>query len=168
MPPFVDLTGQRFGKLVVINRAGTRNREALWRCRCDCGNETLSRGGGLRGGKVRSCGCTRIEKVRKNPPRKTHGGRKDRLYKVWRGIHDRCTYPSHNRYKDYGGRGITMCDEWKEYENFRTWAVENGYDPEAPRGVCTIDRIDVDGNYCPENCRWVSMEVQAQNKRRNE
>lgn len=168
MPAFVDLTGQRFGKLVAINRIGTKNRQALWHCQCDCGNVTSSVSGSLRNGKALSCGCTRIKKLRLNPPKKTHGGRNERLYKVWRGIHDRCTYPTHNRYNDYGGRGIAICDEWKNYENFRTWAMANGYDPTAPRGACTIDRIDVDGNYCPENCRWVSMAVQNRNKRRNE
>ena len=168
MGNFIDLAGQRFGNLTVIERSGSRNREALWHCKCDCGKETLSRSASLRGGTSKSCGCSRLVHLVEQPPRKTHGGsRKERLYYVWHGMIDRCNYPSHNRYHVYGGRGIQVCDEWKnDYSAFRNWALANGYDPDAKRGECTIDRIDVNGNYEPSNCRWVDMKTQIQNKQK--
>lgn len=167
MGAFIDLTGQRFGRLTVIERAGTRNRMALWRCKCDCGEETLSISGSLRSGASKSCGCSRRSHLVESPPRRTHGGsRRDRLYRVWRGMIDRCYYPSHNRYTEYGGRGIFICEEWRhDYGTFREWALASGYDADAARGECTIDRIDVDGPYAPWNCRWVDSSTQARNKR---
>src|SRR5690606_13021682 len=99
--------------------------------------------------------------------KRTHGGSDDRLYRVWIGMRQRCLLPSHNRYPIYGGRGIKVCREWEEsYEAFRTWALANGYDPNAPRGQCTLDRIDPNGPYAPWNCRWVDMKVQASNTRK--
>lgn len=94
-----------------------------------------------------------------------HGGAATRLYSVWRGMHSRCYQKSHNCYKYYGARGITICDEWlHDFGAFREWAMANGYDENAPRGQCTIDRIDNDKGYSPDNCRWVDMKVQAKNK----
>ena len=96
----------------------------------------------------------------------THNGSKERLYGVWIDIKKRCYNPKYKQYKDYGGRGIQMCDEWRNsYSAFRNFALNNGYDPNAKFGQCTIDRIDVNGDYCPENCRFVDMKVQRHNRR---
>jgi len=169
MGNFIDLTGRRFGRLKVIERNGTRNRQSLWRCICDCGRETLSLSNSLRDGKSTSCGCKRLVHLVDAPPRKTHGGSQghDRLYYVWCGMRQRCSYPKNNKYSNYGGRGITVCDEWKSnYASFRDWAMAAGYNSNAARGKCTIDQIDVNGSYSPDNCRWVDMATQATNKRK--
>lgn len=165
----VNLCGQRFGKVVAIEPTEKRksNGGIIWKCRCDCGKIFFTGSGTLRYGTTKSCGCTRIEKVKSNPPKRTHGESRGRLYRIWQGMKERCYYPSHNRYKNYGGRGIQVCSEWQnDYATFREWALNNGYDENAERGQCTIDRIDVDGNYSPDNCRFVSMDIQAKNKKK--
>lgn len=164
----IDMTGKTFGRLKVIKRAPkTKRKEASWVCRCECGNIAIVLGSNLRNGHTRSCGClmkeTRVENGKK---RATHGMFGTRLYEVWHGMKARCYRPSHHHYKSYGGRGITVCDEWnKSFESFAEWANANGYDENAKHGECTIDRIDVDGNYEPSNCRFVDMKTQARNKR---
>ena len=162
-----DLTGLRFGRLTVIERGeNSLDNKPRWKCRCDCGNECLIYGSSLTSANTKSCGCLRREiGYEKNY---THGESKSRLYSVWNMMKQRCNDPNHKHYKNYGGRGISVCQEWEEsYEKFRDWAIENGYDPKANRGETTIDRMDNNGNYCPENCRIADWKTQTRNTRRN-
>lgn len=172
MGRLVDLTGQKFGRLTVIERAGTSpHGKATWTCECDCGSMVVVIGNSLLTGNTRSCGCVHNEASAENGRNsrdavRTHGGHKDRLYHVWSDMKRRCENPRFKQFKDYGGRGISVCPEWRNnYEAFREWALLNGYDKTAPVGKCTLDRINVNGNYEPANCRWVDMKAQAQNRR---
>lgn len=164
---YIDILGQRFGKLIAIRIDHLQGNRAIWMCKCDCGKETLASVSNLRNGHTRSCGCLVREEASKAHFVHGHKGKTDvdRLYPVWRNMKQRCFLQSHKYYSHYGGRGITVCEDWLKYEKFMKWAYDNGYDPNAPRGKCTIDRINVNGNYEPSNCRWVGMDVQARNKR---
>lgn len=163
----IDMTGQRFGRLIVMAAAGvSHDGRTLWRCKCDCGNEIVTRGKDLRQGKVNSCGCARREHCseRMKKINTKHGLRKSRLYCVWRDMKVRVMNPNHKSYGRYGGRGITICEEWLDYKRFYDWAMSSGYNPDAAFGECTLDRINNDGNYEPGNCRWVDLKVQANNR----
>lgn len=154
-----DLTGQRFGRLVVLKRDFSRKKAAFWICQCDCGKETTVQSCHLRSGATQSCGCLHMENGYKTTWKK-HGDYKTRLYHIWITMKSRCF---NKKDKRYGGRGITVCSEWSEsFEAFRDWALANGY-----RDDLTIDRIDVDGNYEPSNCRWATKLEQQSNKRTN-
>ena len=160
-----DLTGSRFGWLQVIERAGFQvypngDRKVLWKCICDCGNATVSRADYLKSGRKLSCGC-----MNDGDGLQYHRSL-DRLYGVWSSMKGRCNCVTNHEYNYYGGRGIRVCDEWNDsYQSFKEWAMTHGYNPDANKGDCTIDRINVDGDYEPSNCRWVSMKVQSNNKR---
>lgn len=162
-----DIGNTRFGRLLVIRRYGSNKYgNATWLCACDCGASCITTASSLLSGDTRSCGCLNRELIRaRNQNRITHGDSKKRLYRVWQEMIQRCYNPNATAFREYGGRGISVCDEWRNYESFRDWAIGAGYDENAPHGVCTLDRIRVNGRYEPENCRWVSMGEQSLNKR---
>lgn len=158
-----DLTGRRFGRLIVVKRVNQKGERPKWLCKCDCGQEKIISSCSLLRGSSNSCGCLAKEK---NVSRSTtHSGSNSRLYHVWIDIVRRCENPGRGAYKNYGGRGISICAEWKDFSVFREWAMSTGYDENAEHGICTIDRIDVNGDYAPDNCRWVTMKIQCRNKR---
>lgn len=154
-----NLNGLKFGKLTVLEFSHTSNHGAMWKCKCDCGNEIITRASNLKSGKSKSCGCKRAngEGYKWHT---THGMSGTKLYGVYLSMKNRCCRPATERYKSYGARGIRICDEWMQDAGaFIKWAMENGY-----REGLQIDRIDVNGNYAPENCRFITPIENAQNK----
>lgn len=157
----IDMTGQRFGRLVVVEMVPERRgNKLLWRCRCDCGGEKVTAGILLRRGETTSCGCGSVERAR--AMKLTHGKCSTSAYKCWLSMIQRCENPNHPGFADYGGRGITVCERWRE--SFESFSADMGARPSAAH---EIDRINNDGNYELGNCRWVTRDRQSRNKRNN-
>ena len=156
MGTLIDLTGQKFGRLIAIEKTDRRSGKGsiVWKCKCDCGKETFVSSSSLRSGNTQSCGCLNKELVT------THGMKNTSEYRSWQSMKDRCYNPNYNQFKDYGGRGIIVCDRWKDsFENFFS---DMG---PKPSNKHSIDRIDNDGNYELGNCKWSTAREQVRNRR---
>ena len=158
-----DLTGQKFGKLTVLSYSHSdKNHFAYYLCKCECGNTKIVRASNLISGDTKTCGCYN-KTTKENGGRLVHGLSDTRLYKIWSHLISRCYNPKDRAYKNYGGRGISVCPEWKnDISNFYNWVLENGY-----KDNLTIDRINNNGNYEPSNCRFVDDKIQSNNRRNN-
>jgi hypothetical protein len=148
--------GKKFNMLTVVG-AVHNGRRWLWECECDCGGHSIAYPNQVMRGKTKTCGCGRSVTFREMHYK--HGESSTRLYGIWKGMINRCN-PNNTHSHHYGERGITVCDEWREYVNFRDWARDNGYDENL-----TIERIDVNSNYCPQNCKWIPFSEQPRNTR---
>ena len=172
MPKFIDISGQKYGRLTALYRLHNYHKNGTyWLCVCDCGNLSEVNIKDLRKGNTKSCGCLRgnhcskIHLSRGKPSKHGYKHKNDnpRIYRIYRNMLSRCYYHKCDRYKNYGGRGIKMCDEWyNDFQNFNIWAMNNGYND-----TLTIDRIDVNKNYSPDNCRWVTLKQQCRNTTKN-
>ena len=156
----IDLTGQKFGRLTVIRFDHSQNGKKYYLCQCDCGNLKTVSSHSLKSGNTKSCGCLHKEILtQRNKENRIHHPTSERLLRIWRAMLHRCYKETDEHYDYYGGRGIKVCDDWRDFENFQNWALANGYTDDL-----TIDRVDGDKDYCPENCSWTTMTVQNNHK----
>lgn len=161
----IDMTGQHYGRYTVLEYIGqNKDHKAVWKCRCECGTIKNVSGKDLRSGNTKSCGCYNRDKAMQNPAlwKPKHGLSKHPLHQVWSDIKTRCYNKKDRSYKWYGARGIKLCDVWMDFKAFYEWSIKNGYE----NGL-TLDRINPNGNYSPDNCRWVGMKIQQNNRRNN-
>lgn len=163
------IIGDKFARLTILSfEDRNRQYDSLWKVRCDCGNEFIVRGGVLKNGHTQSCGCLQREQTSKS--RTTHGlsrnpltGKRDKLYRVFAGMKERCYNPHHDMFRYYGGSGVSICEAWlNDYSAFHQWAITNGY-----KEGLTIERVNTFGNYEPSNCKWIPMSEQSKNRRNN-
>ena len=162
--------GKTYNELTIIDYAYTKDDGTYWKCRCSCGKEIITQYSRLPSGQIKSCGCSsykeRSQKIRNGeikPPNLKHGDSNSRLYRIYQGMKERCYNKNVKDYKHYGARGIKICEEWLDsYASFKEWSLSNGYQDNL-----TIDRADVNADYCPENCRWANIIQQNNNKRTN-
>lgn len=159
MGKFIDLTGKQFGHLAVIEQAENKNGRVMWLCKCDCGTVKPIASSNLIHGYSTTCGCGQRHCGIDNNSYK-HGKSKTKLYSVWKAMRQRCNNPNNYDYQWYGAEGKKICDEWDNYIEFEKWAMSSGY-----KSGLTIDRIDSSSCYCPENCRWITIQEQQKNKR---
>lgn len=159
-----DITGERFGRLIVLRFSHKRERKPYYICQCDCGNVVAVNGYNLIKGNTISCSCYHREVAAAGAKMHNtkHGMYGTRLYSIWKTMLKRCANRNHVSFANYGGRGISVCQEWRDFKNFMDWAKSNGYEDNL-----TIDRIDANKNYCPSNCKWSTMVEQENNRRNN-
>jgi hypothetical protein len=158
MSKVIDLIGKVFGRLTVIERVeNNKSGRSMWRCRCECGKECIVLGKYLLNGGTRSCGCLKVEELKKRSS--SHKMSNTPLYKKWQIMNTRCNNSNRDHYQWYGGKGIKVCEEWRKFENFYNWAMENGYSD----GL-TIERVDISKDYEPNNCKWITLKEQSFNK----
>lgn len=157
MSKAIDLTGMRFGRLTVVSKTRSKSGRVAWKCKCDCGNESIPLTTDLIKNRIQSCGC--YHKDRTSEIFKKHGQYKTRLYRIWGNMIQRCSNPKNDNYHLYGAKGVSVCDEWKDFASFCKWAIENGYADNL-----SIDRKENDKGYSPDNCRWATPQEQTDNR----